>query len=255
MAELINPLKAKLAAGEPVFGTMITMPAPGLAQILASAGFDCLIFDMEHGPMGIEAVQAMINATAISDCVPLVRVPSTQPWMAKPALDAGALGLLFPMVNSPEIAEEAIAAATYPPVGKRGFGPFYAPSRWGMNMAEYAAGADAAILKVLFIEHIDAVERAEEILAVEGIDVAFVAPYDLSQSLGAPGDFERAEFQDALMRAEAAVLASNAKLGGLAATTDAGRAMLDRGYSFLMLGFDGLIIDEAARSILEGVRG
>lgn len=255
MAALVNPLKEKLAKDQAVLGTMITMPSAGLAQILAAAGFDWLAFDMEHGPMGIEAVHGMINATAASNCVPLVRVPATTPWIAKPALDAGALGLLFPMVETADQAAEAVAAATYPPDGRRGFGPFYAPERWGLSMLDYARAADQAILKVLFIEHIDAVGHAEEILAVPGIDVAFVAPFDLSQSLGRPGDFEHPEFQDALARAEAAVAASKAHLGGLAATADQGRAMLDRGYRFLMLGFDGLIIDQAARSILEGMKG
>ena len=255
MSGLLNPLKQKLAADEAVFGTMITMPSPSLAQLLAAAGFDWLAFDMEHGPMSIESVHNMINATAPSECVPLVRVPTTSPWIAKPALDAGALGLLFPMIETPEQATEAVAAATYPPAGRRGFGPFHAPQRWGVSMADYAGEADEAILKVVFIEHIDAVERADEILGVEGIDVAFVAPFDLSQSLGAPGDFESSEFQEALTRAEAAVLASTAKLGGLAATADKGRAMLERGYRFLMMGFDGMIIDEAARAILDGVKG
>ena len=254
MAGLENPLKAKLAAGEAVLGTMTTMPSIGLAQLLAAAGFDWLAFDMEHGPMSIESVHGMINATAASNCVPLVRLPATTPWLAKPVLDAGALGLLFPMVETPEQAKEAVAAATYPPKGRRGFGPFHAPERWGVSMLEYAEGADAAMLKVLFIEHIDAIARIDEILAVDGIDVAFVAPFDLSQSLGKPGDFDDPDFQAALNRAEAAVLQSSAKLGGLATTADQGRAMLERGYKFLMLGFDGLIIDGAARAILDGVR-
>ena len=254
MAGLENPLKTKLDAGEAVLGTMITMPSPGLAQLLAAAGFDWLAFDMEHGPMTIESVHAMINATAASTCVPLVRLPATTPWLAKTALDAGALGLLFPMVETPEAAKEAVAAATYPPKGRRGFGPFHAPERWGVSMLDYARDADAAMLKVLFIEHIDAIARIDEILAVDGIDVAFVAPFDLSQSLGKPGDFDDPDFAAALTRAEAAVLQSKAKLGGLATTADQGRTMLERGYKFLMLGFDGLIIDGAARAILDGVK-
>lgn len=254
MGTLENPLKTKLAAGEAVLGTMITMPSAGLAQILGAAGFDWLAFDMEHGPMTIESVHGMINATAASTAIPLVRLPATTPWLAKTALDAGALGLLFPMVETPEAAAEAVAAATYPPGGRRGFGPFHAPERWGLSMLDYARAADEAILKVLFIEHIDAIGRIDEILAVPGIDVAFVAPFDLSQSLGRPGDFDAPQFRDALTRAEAAVTASPARLGGLATTADQGRAMLERGYKFLMLGFDGLIIDGAARAILDGVR-
>jgi 4-hydroxy-2-oxoheptanedioate aldolase len=254
MATLENPLKRKLANGEGVLGTMITMPSVGLAQVLAAAGFDWLAFDMEHGPMTIESVHGMINATAASDCVPLVRLPATTPWIAKTALDAGALGLLFPMVETAEQAAEAVAAATYPPKGRRGFGPFHAPERWGVSMLDYARDADAAILKVLFIEHIDAIGRIDDILATDGIDVAFIAPFDLSQSLGKPGDFDTPEFRDALARAEVAVKSSAAHLGGLATNAEHGRAMLERGYKFLMLGFDGLIIQGAARAILDGVK-
>ncbi|MEK9755405.1 MAG: aldolase/citrate lyase family protein [Rhodospirillaceae bacterium] len=254
MTALENPLKTKLAKGEPVFGTMVTMPSVGLTQTLAAAGFDWLVFDMEHGPMTIESVHGMINATAATGCVPLVRLPTVAPWLAKPALDAGALGLLFPMVETPDKAAEAVAAATYPPKGRRGFGPFYAHKRWGVSMLDYARQADAAILKVLFIEHIEAIGRIDEILATDGIDVAFVAPFDLSQSMGKPGDFDAPEFRDAMARAEVAVNASATVLGGLATSADHGRAMLERGYKFLMLGFDGLIIDGAARAMLDGVR-
>ena len=233
---------------------MITMPSVGLTQILAGAGFDWIAFDMEHGPMSIESVHNMINATAPSGCVPLVRLPATTPWLAKTALDAGALGLLFPMVETPETAAEAVAAATYPPAGRRGFGPFHAPERWGVSMLDYARDADGAMLKVLFIEHIDAIARIDEILAVDDIDVAFLAPFDLSQSLGKPGEFDTPEFLEALAHAEIAVKSSPAALGGLATSADHGRAMIERGYTFLMLGFDGLIIDGAARALLGGVR-
>ncbi|MBT6094316.1 MAG: 2,4-dihydroxyhept-2-ene-1,7-dioic acid aldolase [Rhodospirillaceae bacterium] len=255
MTTLINPVLEKLARDEAVLGTIVTVPSPALVQILAGSGFDWLTFDMEHGPMSIETVHAMINATTPTACVPTVRITTTAPWLAKPVMDAGALGVMFPMVQTPELAADAVAATNYPPVGVRGFAPIYTSYRWNVDMGTYAESANQAVMNILLIEHIEAVNRVDEILAVPGIDVAFVAPYDLSQSLGIPGAFDRPEFQEALARAEKAVLASSAKLGGLAPSNDDGRAMLDRGYRFLSLAYDGQIIDQASRAFIDGVRG
>jgi len=254
MTTLVNPLKEKIAAGETTFGTLVTMPSAPHLQVLAAAGFDWVWIDTEHGPMSPETVHNMINATAPSATVPLVRVPATMPWMVKPALDAGALGIVFPFVSSPETAAEAAAAVRYPPEGVRGFGPFLAPSRWGVSMAEYAASANAAILCVVMIETREAVERAEEILAQPGIDIAFVAPFDLSQSLGCPGEFDNPMFVDALAAAERSILDAGLVLGGMALDETIGRAMMDRGYRFLMLSADGLILDGACRLFIDAMR-
>jgi 4-hydroxy-2-oxoheptanedioate aldolase len=126
----INPLKARLAAGKPAVGLLVSMPSVHIAQVLAAAGFDWLFFDMEHGPIGIESAHAMITATSGSACAPVVRVPWNVHWLAKPVLDAGAMGIIFPMIRSAADAELAVRAVRYPPAGERGFGPFYAPARW-----------------------------------------------------------------------------------------------------------------------------
>lgn len=251
---LHNPVKALLAAGGTACGTLVTLPSAPLAQLLTAVGFDWLCFDMEHGPMSPETVHAMIAATAAGETVPLVRVPATTPWLVKPALDAGALGIIFPFVSSPEAATEAAAATHYPPTGRRGFGPFLAPARWGVSMADYAAQADQEMLTVVMVETREAVERVDEILAIDGIDVAFVAPFDLSQSLGCPGEFDNPIFVEALATAERRILDAGVVLGGLAVDPSVGEAMRSRGYRFLMLAFDGLIIDRAFRSFLDQVR-
>jgi len=187
MQKLTNHLRSKLTAGKPIIGTAVTIPSPQLVRTLADCGFDWLMVDLEHGPIGPESAQAMINATQGSDCMPLVRLPSSETWMAKMPLDLGAMGLFFPLIMTAKDAERAIKSALYPPAGQRGFAPIHAGYRWRRSLTEYAADADDAILKIIMIEHIDAVGRLESILKVPGIDVVFIAPYDLSQSLGLAG--------------------------------------------------------------------
>lgn len=251
---LVNPLKDKLARGEPVVGTFVSLPSPPFVQILAGCGFDFLIVDCEHGPISIETAQAMITATAVSSCVPLARVPWNLPWLAKPLLDAGALGIVTPLVRSPEDARTAVAACRYPPAGERGWGPFYAPSRWGLDAFAYTSQANDAVLTVLLIEHVDAVRAIDAIAAIPGIDVALIAPYDLSSSLGKPGAFEDPEFLAAVAEAERGIRAAGIVLGGLAATPEHARALLAAGYRFLCLAYDVLLIETAMLRLLAELR-
>ena len=138
----INPLKARLAADKPAIGITVSMPSVHVTQVLATCGFDWLFLDMEHGPIGIESAHAMITATSGTGAAPVVRVPWNVHWLAKPVLDAGAMGVIFPMIRSAADAEEAVRAVRYPPTGQRGFGPFYAPLRFGLTMQTYADPAD-----------------------------------------------------------------------------------------------------------------
>lgn len=254
MSRLVNPLREKLAKGEPVIGTFVSLPSPPFVQILAASGFDFLIVDCEHGPIGPETAQAMITATAVAPCVPLARVAWNLPWLAKPLLDAGALGIVFPLIRSAEDARAAVAACRYAPSGERGWGPFYAPSRWGMGPFAYSGSADAAILTILLIEHVDAVRAIDAIAATPGVDVAVIAPYDLSTSLGKPGAFDDPEFLAAVAEAERGIRAAGVVLGGLAATAERANALIDRGYRFLCLAYDVLLIETAMRGLLGGVR-
>lgn len=254
---LRNPVKDKMARGEAAYGTLVSMPSPNVVQVLAASGFDWLWFDLEHGPIPFDALHNMINATAVgtASCTPLTRVPADELWSVKPVLDSGSLGVIFPFIETAKAARDAIAATRYPPAGKRGFGPFYAGSRWGLGLREYAEQADDAILRVMMLESKDAVENAEEIMATEGIDVAFLAPFDLSQSLGVPGQFDSPVYLDALTRLEAATEQAGAVMGTLVLDADTAKAKLDRGYRFLMLSLDVALLDSAARDLLASVQG
>ncbi len=248
---LVNPLRRKLTEGRCLFGTLATMPSPQLAQLFAGCGFDWLMIDMEHGTIGIESAQAMIAATAVSDCVPLVRVAWNLDWLVKPALDAGALGIVFPMIRTAEDAAAAVACCRYPPHGTRGWGPFHAPSRWGTDALSYTRDADAAVMRIALIEHVEAIANIEAIVATEGLDVALIAPFDLSVSLGVPGRFDEPVFREAVAAAERVIADSPVVLGGLARDAEAARALTARGYRFVLLAYDVMIIEGAARALLD----
>ncbi len=249
----MNPLKRRLDEGGTALGFLVSMPSVQLTQILAASGADWLLIDLEHGPIDNATVHAMIAATAGTACAPIVRVPSTEPWLAKPALDAGAFGLVFPMICSARQAQAAARAVRYPPRGVRGWGPFYAPARWGLSSADYTAAANDQVLCIILIEHIEAVRRIDEILAVPGIDVAVIAPFDLSQSLGRPGDFEHPDVAAAMAEAEDKILARGLPMGGLARTSSEANAKIARGYRLLVLGYDTGLIEGAVAAALGGV--
>lgn len=253
MLKLTNQLRTKLATGDPIIGTAVTIPSPQLMRTLVECGFDWLMVDLEHGPIGPETAQAMINATQGSDCMPLVRLPASETWMAKMPLDIGALGLFFPLIMTARDAERAVKSALYPPAGDRGFAPIHAGYRWRKSLTEYAAYANDAILKIIMIEHIDAVDQLDNILEVPGIDLIFIAPYDLSQSLDLAGQFDHPIVKKTIKHIEDAVKAAGIDLGGYAGSVDKGQALLDNGYKLLMLGYDGALIETAVKPLLEQI--
>jgi 4-hydroxy-2-oxoheptanedioate aldolase len=250
----IGRLKAALSSRTATFGMIATIPSIQSVQALASGGLDWILIDMEHGPIDMAAAHAMITATAGTRTVPLVRIASQDPALCKAVMDLGVLGVCFPMVCDRTQAEAIVRAVRYPPAGGRLWGPFYAPMRWAMPMQEYIAAADDAMLAIATIEHPDAVKNIEEIVAVPGLDLAFIGPGDLATSLGIPGQFEHPRFKEAVAHAEAAVLRSNVALGGVARTPQQAREMLDRGYATIVYGFDWLLLQQGIRTFLEQAR-
>lgn len=239
---LRNRAKERLKAGHAICGFGITMASPALAQILAASGADFINVDLEHGSVDLSSAHAIIAATANSDCTPVVRVPTTQSDLIKPVLDAGSLGIIFPMVKSGAEVAAGIARTLYPPAGRRGIGPHYAPARWGMPAAEYLQDANDALLTMILVETREALDDLDAILAVPGLDVVTIAPGDLGASLGIPADPRHPEFQDAIRMIEDKVLKSHKALGGVALSVEDARLKRDRGYRVLVLGFDAGLI-------------
>jgi 4-hydroxy-2-oxoheptanedioate aldolase len=250
-----NRLKAKLAAGNVVTAFMVTMPSIAMAQVLAASGVDCLIIDMEHGPIDIATVHAMVVATRGTEATPIVRVPWTEHWLVKPVLDTGAMGINFPMVSSVELARAGAAALRYPPEGVRGVAPSYAPLRWGLGMADYLKQANREMLNVITIEDEEAVRNLDAILAVPGIDVVAIASFDLSMSLGVPGQLDHPKLAALVGEAEVKVKRAGIPLAGVALTAEAARAKRAAGYQMLLVGFDVQMVESAARGAVAAARG
>jgi 4-hydroxy-2-oxoheptanedioate aldolase len=157
------------------------------------------------------------------------------------------------MIRSAADAEEAVRSMRYPPTGQRGFGPFYAPLRFGLTMQTYADPADDEILCILLIEHRDAIDAIAEIVAVPGVDACLIAPFDLAMSYGYRDGPNHDPVQAAIARAEQVIVNSPVHLGGLALTSEIANAMIGRGYRMILTGFDTLLLQQGAAAILGGI--
>lgn len=178
-----NPVKRKLKSGQPSVGTWLSLGSIVASRFLARAGFDWLTVDIEHTHVDWETATHMFATIADAGCVALARVPANRHDHIKRVLDNGAHGLVVPMVNSREEALHAVSAAKYPPVGTRSVGGSVHAMNFGTTAIDYFQHADEEILVVLQCEHIQAVENADSIFSVPGIDAMFVGPNDLAASM------------------------------------------------------------------------
>jgi len=241
-------LKEKLARGELTVGSWLTFGFPPISEMLARAGFDWLVVDQEHTAIGQAEAQAMIQVISLAGCVPLVRVASNDPTRIKHALDAGAHGVIVPMVNSASEAVAAVAAAHYPPKGIRGAGLSRAQD-YGLGFQRYREWADRETVVIVQIEHKDAVANIDAILAVPGVDAFIVGPYDLSASLGLAGQWEHPTVVQALQTVETAMKKSK-RTGGFHVVHSDREALAKRiaaGYRFIAWGDDMVFLAEKLR--------
>jgi len=184
-----NPVKEKLNSGQVATGTFVGIGHPDVTERLSIIGFDWLLLDGEHGPLGFETMQTMMQSMRGDSCSPIVRVQWNDPVIIKRALDIGAHGVLIPWVNTKEEAEAAVAACKYPPQGIRGCGPRRAALIGGGR--EYIETANDTLLVAVQIETATAVENIADILAVEGVDVVYIGPVDLAMSMfGVPAKWD-----------------------------------------------------------------
>jgi 4-hydroxy-2-oxoheptanedioate aldolase len=190
-----HAIKARWRAGEVTYGAWLSIPSSLPVETLARSGFDWLCIDMQHGAIDYAAALSMLTATTGAGAAPFVRVPVGDYATAQRMLDAGALGIISPMVNSVEDAREAVRACRYPPHGSRSWGPVRAQHMLDGN---YFERANELVACIIMIETKEALDRIDSILSVPGVDAVYVGPADLSISLGLPpaldngGAFERA---------------------------------------------------------------
>lgn len=230
-----NELKRRLQKGDQVYGTWITLESPIATEMMSTLGFDYFVFDTEHAPLDIYMAQTLMQAMrGDSKTTPIVRVWWNDLVAIKRALDVGAYGILVPWVNNKEQAELAVKATRYAPDGLRGCGP----RRAAMFDPDYLKTADEEILVICQIETKEAVENIEDIVSVEGVDVSYIGPADLSASYGHLGDMSHPEVQEAIDKVYDATKAAGKATGVHQASGLTIKDRMEKGYNLITIGND-----------------
>ena len=246
-----HQFRSRLLAGHLLVGPVVTLPAPEVAEILAAAGFDWLFVDAEHAPLGMRDVQSLLQAAGPRfPC--LVRVPAGEEAWIKKALDTGAAGLIVPQVHSAEQAERVVKLCKYPPQGTRGVGVARAQG-YGSRFGEYVATANEQLTVVLQAESADAVRNIGAIAGVPGVDAILVGPYDLSASLGKPGELSHPDVRGAIAAVRDACLDAGVRLGAFGADAAAAQSFIDQDFTLIAAGLDTLFLSGAARDLLSAL--
>jgi 2-dehydro-3-deoxyglucarate aldolase len=242
-------LKNKLKNNQLTIGSWIMMGNSMSVEVMALAGFEWLVIDLEHTSIDLENTQKLITTIQANNIKALVRVSKNEEVIIKRVLDMGADGIIVPMVCSKEDAIQAVEYAKYPPIGKRGVG-LYRASGYGINFEEYKKWVNEELVIIAQIEHIDAVNNIDGILQVEGINGTIIGPYDLSGSMGYPGEFERNDVKEAVQKVLDRCKQHNIPSGFHVVDTnpDALKMKIDQGCTFLAYGIDYFFMRDAAMS-------
>ena len=249
-------MRTKLAGGNRACGIFCELPLPEAVEIAGIAGWDFVIIDCEHAPITAHSLPGMVRAAEAAGIAPIVRVASNEESAVQHALDSGAAGVQIPQIASVEAARRAIHAARFHPAGKRGLNPFVRAAKFSaVPVGDFLKRSNEEVALILQIESAEGIAAAGEILELEGIDVLFVGPYDLSQSLGIPGDVS-----NALVFEAGAALARKAEARGVATgvfanSEDHARRWLDAGIRYLCYSVDSVFLLSAMRQAAASIRG
>jgi 2-keto-3-deoxy-L-rhamnonate aldolase RhmA len=249
-----NTAKARLKAGEAIYGCFVRYPDPGLVEFMGYQPWDFLVFDGEHGVLEPRDCENMVRAADVRGMTPMVRVPTNQPATILRLMDTGAQGLIVPWVNSAAEAEAAVRSVKYHPRGQRGLAGVRAAD-YGQagTLGDYTQQANAETMVVVQVETAAAVEQAGAIAAVDGVDVVFIGPSDLSQSYGVPGQPQHPTVQAAMDQIIQAVSKTSAAVGIMVPNAAAARQWRERGARYIAIGLEA-VLAPAAREYLKTVR-
>lgn len=237
-------------------GSWLNSASPAIAELMAAAGFDFLTVDAEHSPVDVPQAQQLFQAIRAGNqaCRPFVRVPGSSYQEIKRYMDAGAAGIICPLVNSEAQAREVVRAVKYPPQGERGVG-FCRDNGYGVQLGQRIATANQATFVCVQIEHIEAVRQIDRILSVPGVDAAFLGPYDLSASLGCPADFEHPDY----VKAKSAVLQACQRHGTTAGihvvqpSIEQARQAISEGYEMIAYSLDITMLTVACEAAVSAL--
>ena len=217
-----NAMKRRIEGGEPAFGVSVMIPSPQVVEMVGGLGYDWVLIDCEHGTISLESVELMVIAAEAAGITPIVRPPTGAPEDILRVMDRGAMGVQVPHVNTAADARRAVAAVKYYPQGSRGLAAGTRPANYGFGLSaeEYVRRANDETWVCVQLEEVEALKHIDEILAVGGVDVFFVGPSDLSQSMGYPGRTDAPEVRAAIDAAFAAITGAG-KVPGSAGSAQA----------------------------------
>jgi len=248
----VNKVKQDLKEGKSVVGAFDMIPSPDFVEMIGHAGFDFVILDTEHGRFSIENLEHCIRAAESVDLPPIVRVPNN-PSMILHTLEAGCMGIQIPMVSTKEDALAVVHNTRYTPLGEKGMAFFTRLGNWGTRGVEKSiAVANEEVLVVIQIEGMKGVENLSEILSVEGIDVVFVGPMDLSQSLKVPGQVRHPKVQETIENVFSQITASGLAPGTFAFDTDHAKKLIADGFTYITIS-TGIIV-KSLQEMVESVK-
>ncbi|HEY7668630.1 MAG TPA: aldolase/citrate lyase family protein [Actinomycetota bacterium] len=250
-----NRTKRILQDGGVALGVMIfEMATTGVGRMAAGAGADFVLLDMEHTGWSLDRVGPVLGSMRADDVTPLVRVPAILPHLIAGSLDAGALGVMLPMVADEGQAAAAVRAARFPPEGSRGYGLLYRDQAHPDGMGATTRSANDETMVIVQIETVDALDRVEAIARTPGVDVVWIGQYDLSASMGIPGDFDHERMRDADERVVAACRDHGRAAGMLASDPAHAGSLVERGFRCVAVTSDLQLFDGGLSRALEAAR-
>lgn len=249
----MNFIRERALNGEILSGAFLNLGSSLTVELAGRAGLDFVLIDMEHGAGDQESLVPQLQAASATDASPLVRIAWNEPWRFKRVLDAGAMGVMVPWVNNAEEARAAAASMRYFPDGIRGAARTNRGTGFGFDFDEYFSNANDNLLTVVQIESTEAVEAAADIAAVDGVDVLFVGPFDLSITMGMMNGFEEPAFKEALDKVAAAAKGAGKAAGILLSKSEEVADVVDRGYTFIALGSDSGLVASGMSANAEAV--
>ena len=250
-----NRVKRTLAAGGVSVGSMVfEFNTPGIGRLASEAGADFVVFDMEHTGWGTETIRDLVATSRSAPIVPIVRVPASQYHFIARSLDVGVMGIMVPMVESEQQAKLIVESAMYPPLGRRG-------AAFGIAHDDYGAGdiivkmqsANTEVLVICQIETAEGVRNVDKIAAVEGVDVLWIGHFDLTNSLGIPGEFGNEKYVNAVQAVVGAAAQHGKAAGFMTSNIEEGRALIRQGFRCIAYWADAWIYKDALKSGIGGI--
>lgn len=251
MALAMKSIRDRVLNGELLTGTFLNIGSSITVEIAGDSGFDWILIDLEHGPSGQHSLLHLLQAAAATPAAPIVRIPANEPVLFKKTLDLGASGIMVPWVLNAEEAKDVVAAMRYPPAGIRGVAKSPRAIGFGRSFDDYFARSAECLLTVIQIERKEAVEDAERIAAIDGVDVLFIGPMDLSVSLGNPGQFDHPLQIAAYEKVVESARQAGKAAGILLADVSQIESTVRMGFTFVAIGSDGALVMSGMSNLVE----